>query len=186
MSILEAQSITKAYGPLKVLKGVDFKVDQGEIVTIVGKSGAGKSTLLHILGTLDKPDTGELTICGKSTHRLSSPELARIRNETIGFVFQFLCCVLQLADHVRHRGHEQPQLQLRCIEWQLHDNFCQHACPAWRHWVIRHHQIQLHQAIFQLAWGLRTSRGVQDSGRTLLPAVAVGCSVYLFDFVESW
>lgn len=89
MELLKATGVQKAYGALKVLKGIDLTVDKGQILSVVGASGAGKSTLLHILGTLDRPDAGELTIQGKSTSRLNSNELARFRNESIGFVFQF-------------------------------------------------------------------------------------------------
>ncbi len=89
MELLKATGVQKAYGALKVLKGIDLIVEKGQILSVVGASGAGKSTLLHILGTLDRPDTGELIIKGKSTSRLNSNELARFRNESIGFVFQF-------------------------------------------------------------------------------------------------
>ncbi|MCE7996004.1 MAG: ABC transporter ATP-binding protein [Roseivirga sp.] len=89
MELLKATGVQKAYGALRVLKGIDLTVDKGQILSVVGASGAGKSTLLHILGTLDSPDSGELVIKGKSTSRLNSNELARFRNESIGFVFQF-------------------------------------------------------------------------------------------------
>ncbi|GAB5522308.1 MAG: ABC transporter ATP-binding protein [Roseivirga sp.] len=89
MELLKATGVQKAYGALKVLKGIDLIVEKGQILSVVGASGAGKSTLLHILGTLDRPDSGELMIQGKSTSRLNSNELARFRNESIGFVFQF-------------------------------------------------------------------------------------------------
>lgn len=87
--ILKASNIQKKYGSLQVLKGVDLDVKEGEIVSIVGSSGAGKSTLLHILGTLDRPDSGELEICGTLLHQLNPNELAQFRNKHIGFVFQF-------------------------------------------------------------------------------------------------
>lgn len=88
-SMLTARQIYKAYGALPVLKGVDMDIQQGEIVSIVGSSGAGKSTLLHILGTLDKPDKGEVRIKGQVLNQLSPRALARFRNQHIGFVFQF-------------------------------------------------------------------------------------------------
>ena len=88
-SMLTARQIYKAYGALPVLKGVDMDIQQGEIVSIVGSSGAGKSTLLHILGTLDKPDKGEVRIKGQVLTQLSPRALARFRNQHIGFVFQF-------------------------------------------------------------------------------------------------
>lgn len=82
-------NIEKQYGDLKVLKGVDLKIETGEIVTILGASGAGKTTLLQILGSLDKPTKGEVSINGARISELSGNQLARFRNEHIGFVFQF-------------------------------------------------------------------------------------------------
>lgn len=87
--MIQASNIKKSYENLNVLKGVDLTIEKGEIVSIVGKSGAGKSTLLHILGTLDRPDTGELTINGININKLNEKKLASFRNEQIGFVFQF-------------------------------------------------------------------------------------------------
>ena len=87
--MLKAHSIYKSYGQLKILKGVDFEVKKGEIVTIVGASGAGKSSLLNILGTLDKPDSGSVIIGNTDISRLGSKELSAFRNKQIGFVFQF-------------------------------------------------------------------------------------------------
>lgn len=86
--IIEATGIEKSFGPLKVLRGVDFSVDTGEVVAIMGASGAGKSTLLQILGTLSTPDSGELVIDGTAVLRLGSRELADFRCRRIGFVFQ--------------------------------------------------------------------------------------------------
>ncbi len=83
------KNIKKAYGDLQVLKGVNLHIQKGEIVSIVGASGAGKSTLLHIIGTLDKADAGDLQIAGQSVMKMSSKELAKFRNQHIGFVFQF-------------------------------------------------------------------------------------------------
>ncbi len=87
--MLKAQSIYKSYGQLQILKGVDFTVDKGEIVTIVGASGAGKSTLLNILGTLDTPDSGQLFINDVELNKLSNKNLSAFRNKEIGFIFQF-------------------------------------------------------------------------------------------------
>ncbi len=87
--MLKARSIRKSYGQLQILKGVDFDVAQGEIVTIVGASGAGKSSLLNILGTLDKPDSGQLFINNVALDKLSNKNLSTFRNKEIGFIFQF-------------------------------------------------------------------------------------------------
>jgi lipoprotein-releasing system ATP-binding protein len=87
--MLRATQLEKSYGRLKVLKGVDLEVSRGEIVAIVGASGAGKSTLLHILGTLDVPDKGNLTIHDQDIFGMSARHLAAFRNKAIGFVFQF-------------------------------------------------------------------------------------------------
>ena len=87
--MLTARGLQKKYGQLDVLKGIDLDIAQGEIVSIVGSSGAGKTTLLQLLGTLDQPDQGEVTLDGVNPFRLSSNELARFRNRQIGFVFQF-------------------------------------------------------------------------------------------------
>ncbi len=87
--MLQAKAIYKSYGHLPILKGVDFHVSKGEIVSIVGASGAGKSTLLHIVGTLDKADSGQVIIGGTDVGRLSAKRLSAFRNEHIGFVFQF-------------------------------------------------------------------------------------------------
>jgi lipoprotein-releasing system ATP-binding protein len=87
--MLKAKNIHKSYGQLQILKGVDFEVGQGEIVTIVGTSGAGKSTLLNILGTLDRPDTGKLFIDNTEVSGLNNKHLSAFRNQRIGFIFQF-------------------------------------------------------------------------------------------------
>ncbi|OYU55940.1 MAG: lipoprotein-releasing system ATP-binding protein LolD [Chitinophagaceae bacterium BSSC1] len=87
--MLKAHHITKSYGQLSVLKGVDISVNRGEIVSILGSSGAGKSSLLHILGTLDSADSGTISINGQSVEKLKGKELAAFRNKHIGFVFQF-------------------------------------------------------------------------------------------------
>lgn len=87
--MIKAKNIEKSYGSLKVLRGVDMHIEQGEIVSIVGKSGAGKSTLLHILGTLDTADKGELMINDKMISQLSKSDMASFRNTHLGFIFQF-------------------------------------------------------------------------------------------------
>ena len=87
--MIEIKNIHKSYGSLEVLKGIDAVIEQGEIVSIVGASGAGKTTLLQIVGTLDKPDCGELLYDGRRVDNLPDREMARFRNGNIGFVFQF-------------------------------------------------------------------------------------------------
>ena len=87
--MLKATNITRNYNGLQVLKGVDIFVNKGEIVSIVGSSGAGKSTLLHILGSLDKANSGEIWINNERIDTLKEKELAKFRNQHIGFVFQF-------------------------------------------------------------------------------------------------
>jgi lipoprotein-releasing system ATP-binding protein len=87
--MIESKGITKSYGDLQVLKGVNFTINKGEIVSVVGASGAGKTTLLQILGTLDRADGGDIVFENKSTSALSKKDLAQFRNQNIGFVFQF-------------------------------------------------------------------------------------------------
>ena len=83
------KNITKSFGELQVLKSINFSVDKGSIVTIVGASGAGKTTLLQIIGTLSKADSGTVLINNIEVSKLNEKELARFRNQNIGFVFQF-------------------------------------------------------------------------------------------------
>ena len=87
--MIEARGIIKRYGSLEVLRGVDVSIAQGEVVSIVGPSGAGKTTLLQILGTLDRADGGSVTYDNVDVSQLRDNELARFRNQNIGFVFQF-------------------------------------------------------------------------------------------------
>lgn len=84
-----AKDIRKSYGSLQVLKGINLEVQDGEIISIVGASGAGKSTLLHILGTLDRPDSGAILFDGAEVQKLPEKKLSDFRNRRIGFVFQF-------------------------------------------------------------------------------------------------
>jgi lipoprotein-releasing system ATP-binding protein len=87
--MIELRDITKKFGTLQVLKGIDLTIGQSEVVSIVGPSGAGKTTLLQIMGTLDRPDTGSVSINGVRIDNLRERELAAFRNNHIGFVFQF-------------------------------------------------------------------------------------------------
>lgn len=87
--MISGKQIRKKYGELEVLKGVDLEIGKGEIVSIVGSSGAGKTTLLTILGTLDRPGSGEVIIDNTEVSRLNDKKLAAFRNQNIGFVFQF-------------------------------------------------------------------------------------------------
>ena len=87
--MIDIHNITKSFGPLQVLKGIDLHIDRGEIVSIVGPSGAGKTTLLQIIGTLDSPNSGTLRVDGVDTTTLSQKALSDFRNRHIGFVFQF-------------------------------------------------------------------------------------------------
>lgn len=87
--MIQTQGITKSFGNLQVLKGIDLTINKGEVVAIVGPSGAGKTTLLQIIGTLDTPDNGKYFINETETGKLSEKELAAFRNKNIGFVFQF-------------------------------------------------------------------------------------------------
>ncbi len=87
--MIQVHGITKSFGSLQVLRGIDLQVNRGEVVAIVGPSGAGKTTLLQIMGTLDRPDEGEVIIDGQNVSHLSATKLAHFRNKNIGFVFQF-------------------------------------------------------------------------------------------------
>ena len=87
--MIEIKGLTKRFGSLQVLKGIDLRIEKGEIVSIVGPSGAGKTTLLQILGTLDKPDSGSVVVDGIETSTLSTNKLSEFRNKHLGFVFQF-------------------------------------------------------------------------------------------------
>jgi lipoprotein-releasing system ATP-binding protein len=87
--MIRTENITKNFGTLQVLKGIDLHIDKGEVVSIVGPSGAGKTTLLQIIGTLEKPDTGSVYIDDVDVTQLSGNKLSRFRNQHLGFVFQF-------------------------------------------------------------------------------------------------
>lgn len=87
--MIEIKDIHKKFGSLEVLKGIDAAIDKGEIVSITGASGAGKTTLLQIVGTLEKPDAGEVLIDGRSVFEMKEKALSAFRNRHIGFVFQF-------------------------------------------------------------------------------------------------
>ena len=87
--MIDIKNITKSLGSLQVLKGINLHINKGEVVSIVGPSGAGKTTLLQIIGTLDSPDSGDITIDGIDVRKLNQKKLADFRNKHIGFVFQF-------------------------------------------------------------------------------------------------
>lgn len=87
--MIQLENITKSFGSLQVLRGIDLQIEKGEVVSIVGPSGAGKTTLLQIMGTLDAPDTGMVRIDGTEVGRMKEKELSAFRNRRIGFVFQF-------------------------------------------------------------------------------------------------
>jgi lipoprotein-releasing system ATP-binding protein len=87
--MIRTNGITKAYGDLKVLKGINIQIEDREVVSIVGASGAGKTTLLQIIGTLDRPDDGTIYYNGSDISRLKGTAIAAFRNKNIGFVFQF-------------------------------------------------------------------------------------------------
>ena len=86
--MIDIKGITKSFGSLQVLKGIDLHINKGEVVSIVGPSGAGKTTLLQIIGTLDRPDEGSVVVDGIDVSKLSQRKLSDFRNQHIGFVFQ--------------------------------------------------------------------------------------------------
>ena len=88
--MIQLEGITKSFGALQVLKGIDLEIGKGEVVSIVGPSGAGKTTLLQIMGTLDKPDGGRIILNGTEVNRLKEKELSAFRNREIGFTS---CCL---------------------------------------------------------------------------------------------
>lgn len=116
--MLKAVNIQKGFGNLPVLKGVDLEIQQGEIISIVGRSGAGKTTLLQILGTLEKPDEGILTIDNVNPFELSSNDLARFRNDKLGFVFQFhqLLPEFTALENICLPGYIQNKLNKKQVE----------------------------------------------------------------------
>ena len=127
MTMIKVQGITKSYQSLQVLKGVDLEVKKAEVVCLVGASGAGKSTLLHIVGTLDKPDGGEVFIHGENVFLLNDKALAAFRNKHIGFVFQFhhllpeftaienVALPAMVAGHSRKKALQQAQELLEIL-----------------------------------------------------------------------
>ena len=126
--ILSARNIHKRYqqgtSDLHILKGVDIDIQQGDVVSIVGPSGAGKSTLLHILGGLDKPTEGKVILDGKDVYAINDAERARLRNEQVGFVFQFYHLLPELnalenvilPAMILSRSGKTPSLEARGVE----------------------------------------------------------------------
>lgn len=120
--MIELKNIHKSFGRLQVLKGMSLRVEQGEMVSIVGASGAGKTTLLQIMGTLDRPDSGELWYEGHELFQKKDADLARFRNAEIGFVFQFhhLLPEFNALENVflpgLIAGNSRKQLETRALE----------------------------------------------------------------------
>ena len=102
--MIQVTDIHKSFGDLEVLKGVNLKVEKGEIVAIVGKSGAGKTTLLQLIGTLDRPTSGKVLIDDTDVFALNDTQLAAFRNRHIGFIFQFGECLHPGDDRPTERG----------------------------------------------------------------------------------
>ena len=119
--MIELRGITKSFGSLQVLKGIDLDIGRKEIVSIVGPSGAGKTTLLQIMGTLDKPDAGTIRIDDVEVSRLKEKELARFRNIHLGFVFQFHQLLpeftalenIMIPAYIAGTGHKQAEARAR-------------------------------------------------------------------------
>ena len=104
--MIEIRGVEKSYGTLRVLRGINLTIENSKVVTIVGPSGAGKSTLLHLIGTLDRPDKGEVVIDGTHLNQLGDDQLSEFRNRHIGFVYQFhhLLPEFTAAENVALRG----------------------------------------------------------------------------------
>lgn len=120
--MIHLEGITKSFGSLQVLKGIDLEITQGEVVSIVGPSGAGKTTLLQIMGTLDSPDAGMINIDGTNVSRMKEKELSAFRNKHIGFVFQFhqLLPEFTALENVMilHLLRVCLPKKLRCVPWR--------------------------------------------------------------------
>lgn len=120
--MITIKNIHKSFGTLEVLKGIDLHIGRGEIVSIVGPSGAGKTTLLQVMGTLYRPDEGNLTIAGTDVSRLSTKDISKFRNEHLGFVFQFhqLLPEFTALENVMIpgmiAGHKQSEIKKRAKE----------------------------------------------------------------------
>ena len=108
-SMIDIKNITKSFGPLQVLKGIDLHINAGEVVSIVGPSGAGKTTLLQIMGTLDKPDQGTINIDGVDVGSLSKKKLSNFRNKHIGFVFQFHQLLPEFTALIAGKGYSEAK-----------------------------------------------------------------------------
>src|SRR5574340_24037 len=117
MTVIETRDLAKSYvggdgGIIQVLDGIDLTVNRGEMIAVVGASGAGKSTLLHLLGALDRPSRGEVVLDGQSLGGMSEAALARIRNQRVGFVFQFHHLLREFS------ALENVMMPLRIAGWE--------------------------------------------------------------------
>ena len=132
--MITATGITKSFGDFKVLKGIDLHIDKGEIIAIVGASGAGKTTLLQILGTLSKPDTGKVVMNKTEISKLNERQLAKFRNQNIGFVFQFhhllpeftalenICIPAFIAHKSKHESEQRAKELLKFLNLSDRDH----------------------------------------------------------------
>ena len=126
--MIETKDVHKSFGTLEVLKGIDLRIDKGEVVSIVGPSGAGKTTLLQILGTLSRPTSGEVMIDGTPVQMLSDKQISKFRNTKIGFVFQFHHLLPEftamenvcIPGYIARRG--RPANCSKCLAWSTAPN----------------------------------------------------------------
>ena len=124
--MIETKDVHKSFGTLEVLKGIDLRIDKGEVVSIVGPSGAGKTTLLQILGTLSRPTSGEVMIDGTPVQMLSDKQISKFRNTKIGFVFQFHHLLPEFTamehDATGRTSNGRPANCSKCLAWSTAPN----------------------------------------------------------------